>query len=208
MRVRPLLVIVAALAATGALRAGLAVQDAPSSLASLDRLFGSLAQASGSPPAPAAVPPATPAASPAAVVPEEMLRAIAEERAQLALQKEALARRAAEIDLAREKLEIEQGRLSELKTVLENLLARVAGAQTADVGRLVALYSNMKPKEAAAIMNDLDIEVTVMVLGTMPERDAAPILANLDIVRAQAISRIILERSKLPGDQRLDNLKF
>jgi flagellar motility protein MotE (MotC chaperone) len=66
----------------------------------------------------------------------------------------------------------------------------------------------MKPKEAAAIMNDLDIEVTVMVLGTMPERDAAPILANLDIVRAQAISRIILERSKLPGDQRLDNLKF
>jgi hypothetical protein len=47
-----------------------------------------------------------------------------------------------------------------------------------------------------------------MVLGTMPERDAAPILANLDIVRAQAISRIILERSKLPGDQRLDNLKF
>jgi hypothetical protein len=75
MRVRPLLVIVAALAATGALRAGLAVQDAPSSLASLDRLFGSLAQASGSPPAPAAAPPAMPAASPAAVVPEEMLRA-------------------------------------------------------------------------------------------------------------------------------------
>lgn len=208
MRVRPLLLIVAALAATGALRAGLAVREAPSSLAALDTLFGSLAQASGSAPTAPAEPPPMPVASPAAEMPEEMLRAIAEERAQLEIQKEALARRAAEIDLAREKLEIEQGRLAELKTVLENLLGRVASAQTADVGRLVALYSNMKPKEAAAIMNDLDIEVTVMVLGTMPERDAAPILANLDIVRAQAISRIILERSKLPGDQRLDNLKF
>ena len=66
----------------------------------------------------------------------------------------------------------------------------------------------MKPKEAAAIMNDLDIEVSVMVLGSMNERTAAPILANLTPIRARAISKIILERSKLPGDQRLDNLKL
>jgi flagellar motility protein MotE (MotC chaperone) len=66
----------------------------------------------------------------------------------------------------------------------------------------------MKPKDAANIMNDLDIEVSVMVLGTMSERNAAPILAGLNPVRARAISKIILERSKLPGDQRLNNLKL
>ena len=137
-----------------------------------------------------------------------MLQVITTERAYLEEQKAALARRQAEIDLASEQLQLEQGRLDELKLAVEGLLARVENSQTDDVRRLVALYSNMKPKEAAAIMNDLDIEVSVMVLATMNERTAAPILAGLNPVRARAISKIILERSKLPGDQRLNNLKL
>jgi flagellar motility protein MotE (MotC chaperone) len=144
----------------------------------------------------------------ACAMPEEMLQIITTEREYLAEQKTDMARREAEIDLAREKLQLEQTRLDELKTALEGLLAKVDAAQTDDVRRLVALYSNMKPKDAAAIMNDLDIEVSVMVLGTMSERTAAPILAGLNPVRARAISKIILERSKLPGDQRLNNLKL
>ncbi|MGI3170989.1 MotE family protein [Pseudooceanicola sp. C21-150M6] len=140
--------------------------------------------------------------------PEEMLDVIQTERRLLDEQKALIAKRQAEVDLATEKTRIEQARLEELKTALEGLLAKVEDAQTDDVRRLVALYSNMKPKDAAAIMNDLDIEVSVMVLGTMDERTAAPILAALNPVRARAISQIILERSKLPGDQRLDNLKL
>ena len=88
------------------------------------------------------------------------------------------------------------------------MLEKVKAAHTSDVDRLVALYRNMKPKDAATIMDDLDIEVSVMVLGTMNERDAAPIMAALNPVRARAISQIILERSKLPGDQRLDDIRL
>jgi flagellar motility protein MotE (MotC chaperone) len=40
----------------------------------------------------------------------------------------------------------------------------------------------------------------------MKESKAAPILANMSIVRAQAISKIIYERSKLPGDQDLNGI--
>ncbi|MEC9105174.1 MAG: hypothetical protein VX878_15290, partial [Pseudomonadota bacterium] len=120
----------------------------------------------------------------------------------------ALAQREAEIDLASEKLQLEQARLEDLKSALDGLLAKVEAAKTDDVRRLVALYSNMKPKDAAAIMNDLDIEVSVMVLGTMSERTAAPILAGLTPVRARAISKIILERSMRPGYQRLNNLQL
>ncbi|EAQ02168.1 hypothetical protein OB2597_21126 [Pseudooceanicola batsensis HTCC2597] len=144
----------------------------------------------------------------ACAMPEEMLQIIAREREFLEEQKVQIARREAEVALAAEKLQLEQGRLDELKTALDTLFAKVEAAQTDDVRRLVALYSNMKPKDAAAIMNDLDIEVSVMVLGTMPERTAAPILAGLNPVRARAISKIILERSKLPGDQRLNNLRL
>lgn len=140
--------------------------------------------------------------------PEEMLATLSRERELVGEQQAALEQRSSEIELASEQLAIETARLSELKGDLETLLAKVEAAQTADVDRLVSLYRNMKPKEAAQIMNDLDIEVSVMVLGTMAERDAAPILAKLSPVRARAISQIILERSKLPGDQRLDGIQL
>ncbi|MEQ8343872.1 MAG: hypothetical protein RID15_14305 [Marinovum algicola] len=140
--------------------------------------------------------------------PEALLASIRRERELLEAQKARGAERAAEHDLASETLEIERQRLADLKTELETLMARIEAAHTADVDRLVALYRNMKPKDAAAIMNDLDLEVSVMVMGTMDERDAAPILAALDPVRARAISQIILERSKLPGDQRLDDIRL
>lgn len=140
--------------------------------------------------------------------PDEMLAAINEERGLLANQRAALSQRSAEIDLANEALAIETARLDELKTEVESLLERANAAHVADVDRLVALYSNMKPKDAAAIMNDLDLEVTITVLGTMAERNAAPILAALNPVRARALSLILLERAKMPGDRRLDRVRL
>lgn len=135
--------------------------------------------------------------------PEELLLAINNERDLLNVQKSSLDERRASVSLAEEKLKQETTRLSNLKKDLEGLLMRVEQAKSDDLKRLVSIYSGMKPKEAAAIMNTLDMEVTVMVLGQMKERDAAPIFAKLNIVRSQAISKIILERSKLPGDQKL-----
>lgn len=140
--------------------------------------------------------------------PDEFFAAITSERALLDAQRLALAQRAAEIDLANEMLTIETARLDELKQEVETLLERASLAHVADVERLVALYSNMKPRDAAAIMNDLDLEVMVTVLGTMTERNAAPILAALNPVRARALSLILLERAKFPGDRRLDRIRL
>ena len=87
-------------------------------------------------------------------------------------------------------------------------MGKIEAQQTEDLERLIALYQNMKPAEAAGIMNDLDIEVMIMVLGTMQPRVAAPIMAKMSPVRARAVSKIILERSKLPGDQNLNGVRF
>jgi flagellar motility protein MotE (MotC chaperone) len=57
-------------------------------------------------------------------------------------------------------------------------------------------------------MDDMDIETTIMVLGTMKPRIAAPILAKMSPVRARAVSKIILERSQLPGDQDLTGIRL
>ena len=140
--------------------------------------------------------------------PEVLMRAIRDERDLLETQKEAAAAREAELALLDERLAAETRRLDGLRENLSSLLERAEAAQNADLDRLVALYRNMKPDEAALIMNDLDLEVSILVLGTMPERDAAPIMARLNPVRARAISKIILERAQLPGDQDLEGIRI
>ena len=81
-------------------------------------------------------------------------------------------------------------------------------AYNQDLTKLVALYQNMKPEIASGIMDEMDIETATLVLSAMPERDAAQILGKLNLNRARAISKIILERSRLPGDQNLSGLKL
>lgn len=211
---RPLRLLIGTLALAGSVKMGLALAmilrpDQPMNEAL--QFVRAAEAASPKTPAPAAAPQPVPAAQPVAQdceMPEEMLDAIKRERELLATQKDELAQKQSETDLAAQKVADETKRLSELKGEVEALLARVEKAHTDDLDRLVKLYSTMKPKQAASIMNDLDIEVTVMVLGTMVERDAAPIMASMNPVRVQAISKILLERSKLPGDQNLKGIRL
>lgn len=210
---RPFHIVLGALALAGVAKAALLVGDTTAPPQSRPGLFvGAANAAAGDAEAPAepalATEPAPAAIPQSCAAPEEVLSAIATERGLLEEQRDTLDARAAEIALARETLAVETARLEELRGALEGLLVEIDAARQADVDRLVALYVNMKPREAATIMNDLDIEVAVTVLGAMPERDAAPILAAMNVVRAQAISMIILERSKLPGDQRLDGIRL
>lgn len=140
--------------------------------------------------------------------PEEVLRALSKERELIAERSMKVQKHEAEVSLAREKLDIEKAALVELKSSIEMLLAKVEAQQTDDVQRLIDFYKNMKPAEAAGLMNEMDIEVTIMVLGTMSPRTAAPILAKMTPVRARAVSKIILERSQLPGDQDLNGVRL
>ena len=209
MRVRPNRVLLAGLAAVALAKAA-ALSDRGPEWASLrlDPLgWAATAATSGdeatemdgedAPPVPAAC-----------EMPEEALEAIRAERALLAVQREAAAAREADLELDRETLRIESEHLSRLRDELAAFMARVEAAQSADLERLVALYRGMKPKDAAEIMNELDMEVLIAVMGGMAARDAAPIMAQLDPGRARAISRLMLERAKLPGDRNLDNISL
>jgi flagellar motility protein MotE (MotC chaperone) len=141
-------------------------------------------------------------------VPDDLLFMIEQERELIAVDRDKADTLLSEADLAREKIAIETAQLEELKAEIGGMLAKVEAAHTDDVDRLISFYSQMKPNEAALIMDDLDLEVTVMVLGTMAEREAAPIMAKMSPVRARAISKILFERSKLPGDQKLNGIRL
>lgn len=138
----------------------------------------------------------------------ELLGAIAAERQALADRAAHLDQRAAEIAFAAAALAEQERQLTALRGEINELLGLAEQRHSADIARLVQMYRAMKPAEAAAILSEADLEVTVLVIAAMPERDSGPILARMQQVRAQAVSKIILERSRLPGDQRLLNLKI
>lgn len=189
--------------------AGLVAVKSASSLTGLDGLddlldFGpATAAESEAEEAPAAPAPAEPpvAASGAMLALPELLAAIAAEQEALAARKAALDEREAEIELARATVLKQNEELTRLRKDVAALLEQAKGAEVADVGRLVKIYEAMKPAEAATILQGADLELAVLVIAAMAERNAGPIMAAMAPDRANAVSRILLERSRLPGDQ-------
>ena len=139
---------------------------------------------------------------------EALLQVVEDERRNLKIRKREVQEEITKLELAKARIQLELDNLQSVRDEVAGLLKRSEALFTDDVQRLINLYKNMKPKEAAALMNNMDTELAVLVLGKMPERNAAPILAKMSPVVAQAISKIILERSKLPGDQRLNSIKL
>ncbi|NOR32215.1 MAG: hypothetical protein GQ539_14120 [Sulfitobacter sp.] len=134
--------------------------------------------------------------------------AIAEERALLNDQRQTVADREARLALAQESLKAEQVRLAKVRDEIGAQLKFIEDSNAKDMTKLVELYRNMKPQVAAGIMDEIDIETAVEVIGAMPERDAAQIMGAFSLVRARLITKIILERSKLPADRNLEGLRL
>ena len=84
---------------------------------------------------------------------------------------------------------------------LANLQGRLEALETARLERdaenwrgLVRLYETMKPREAAAIFNDLDKPVLLAVLDRMKDAKAAPVLAAMQPERARQITAELAQR--------------
>lgn len=188
--------------------AGLVAVKAAADLPGLDGLpaalgFGVATAAESGAEAPTdAIAPDLPLPGTAAVLAlPELLADVAAERDALAARKAALDERAAELDLARATLLKQNEELTKLRQDVAQLLEQAKGGEAADVTRLVKIYEAMKPAEAATILQAADLELAVLVLAAMAERNAGPIMAAMAPDRANAVSRVLLERSRLPGDQ-------
>ena len=89
-------------------------------------------------------------------------------------------------------------RLSDLIAAEEALSKTVAIADTsadADVARLVTLYENMKPKQAAPLFAEMAPEFAAGFLGRMRPDSAAAVMANLDPKIAYTISVMMAGRN-------------
>ncbi len=79
-------------------------------------------------------------------------------------------------------------KLKELETSIQTLVDEYDENEKSQLTSLVTIYSNMKPKDAARIFNDLDMEILIKLFSQMKESKAATILSAMDVTKANALT--------------------
>jgi flagellar motility protein MotE (MotC chaperone) len=109
-------------------------------------------------------------------------------RTELEAQSAALTTREAALSAAEQRVAGRVAELTDLQRRLEALEADRRAHDEANWHGLVKLYETMKPREAAAIFNDLDLPVLLPVLDRMKETKAAQVLAAMQPERARQVT--------------------
>ncbi|MFP5520361.1 MAG: MotE family protein [Bdellovibrionia bacterium] len=165
--------------------------------------IGILGQATAQESAPAAAPataaattaeatsPAAPAAERAVASDEndfEHLKKIKEKTKELELKEEELSRIEKELALQKEELEKRMLELEKMRTNISQVLEDRVQADAAKVDTLVQVYTNMKPVQAAKVIETIDEDLAVEILSRMKKKNAADIMNMLKPEKAQVFT--------------------
>lgn len=127
--------------------------------------------------------------------PEELLAAFRARESRVAEREAQVDERTALLAQTEERL---TSMLAELEQAEASLAATLALAETAaqdDLGRLTAVYENMKPVDAAALFTEMDPAFSAGFMSLMRPDAAAAIMTNLSPETAYSISVILAGRN-------------
>ncbi len=130
-----------------------------------------------------------------------VLQSLAQRREELRQQEMKLKQKEALLQAATKQLEAKMGELNDLKAEIQDLLQMQQKEQQERIKSLVKMYETMKPAEAAEILNTLEMDVLVKIVGQMSERRAAPILAKMRSDIARDVTLKLVAQKKLPEMQ-------
>jgi len=136
-----------------------------------------------------------------------VLEGLEEKRTEIARAEERLNQERKRLDKFKQEIDEKLGNLTTLKEQIDKDLLGMEGKKSekemeqqnafdAKMGRLVKMYSGMKPKKAAAIFDKMDIEVAKQIFSLMRETSASEILAFMESEKAAKISERIAFKKK------------
>jgi len=102
------------------------------------------------------------------------------------------------LDATEKRLNAKIAELNDLKEMIQGLLKKHDKEQEAKLKSLVKIYETMKPKQAARIFEQLDMDILLDVVERMREAKTAPIFAAMDPTKAKAATARLAERRQLP----------
>lgn len=132
---------------------------------------------------------------------QALLQRLAERRKELDAFAQDLDMRASLVDAAEKRLEERTRTLQEIEDQIAALVEQRKEMEEGQFAGIVAMYETMKPRDAAAIFDALDIDVLLRVARMMSPRKMAPILAEMERQRAQELTVRMAALSDTPLDQ-------
>ena len=124
----------------------------------------------------------------------EVLRSIENRKKQLEERERELGKRAKELADLEKLVDQKMATLQTLRQEFEKQVKAEEERQNKRIKHLVALYSNMKPKAAAQVMQEMDIDLAVEIFRQMRGREAGKILAFVTPEKASKISSMLSEK--------------
>jgi len=122
-----------------------------------------------------------------------LLQDLRRRREQLDIREHALDERNTVIQAVGERLQEKIDHLGELQAHIGQLDTARKERQGANWGGLVKIYESMKPRDAAAIFDVLDMHVLLEVLDRMNERKAGAVLAAMQPERARLATQMLAQ---------------
>lgn len=129
----------------------------------------------------------------------EVLERLVERRAELDRRGEELDMRDNLLKATETRIDEKINKLKEMETTLNALLKLHDDQEKAQMESLVKIYEKMKPKDAARIFNDLDMDILIDVASAIKEAKMASILAAMNSSRANKLTVELATRRQLPG---------
>lgn len=124
-----------------------------------------------------------------------VLERLSERRAELDKQAKALDTRQALVDAAEKRLSERIKTLEELEQRISAMVDEKKAMEDKQFAGLVSMYESMKPKDAAAIFNQLSMDVLLRVSTAMNPRKMAPVLAAMATDKAQQLTVLMASQN-------------
>lgn len=123
-----------------------------------------------------------------------LLAEVTRRQAEIERRERALEGREARLQAAESMVRNQIAELTRLREEVERLVVKESGAAESDIDALVSLYVNMRPQQAAKVLERLEPPRAAVILLKIPERQAGPILAQMEPPAALAVTQEIAGR--------------
>lgn len=131
--------------------------------------------------------------------PEQLMKALREREAELNAEEARLADRAQTLNVAEAKLAEQLAAYDKAQKQLQETLASADKAAEKDIDKMTTVYENMKPADAARILDRMDVAFAAGLMARMRPEIAAQVLSAMNADSAYAITLTVASRnSKVP----------
>lgn len=127
----------------------------------------------------------------------DILQSLAQRREEIESWSEELEVREKVLQATEMRIDNKISQMQNLKQEVQSLLTTYDKKQKQELQSLVKIYESMKPKDAARIFNELEMDILLDVVEMMSERKAAPVIAEMDSQRAKALTEELADRRRL-----------